>query len=162
SPMPKADELRLHGSMHQLARLDPSNLGEATVENVRAHMGRLLKRAKGEGDAALFAFSGHGSFVAGTGPVLCLADAVQDLGGGVLPLRRVGQMVRDHDARSKLVGVLDCCHVTGPSSPDIQVTALPSSGTAADVAGAAADFDVSDRVLLAAKPGKLAYQMHLG
>jgi Caspase domain len=161
SPLPTADELRRDGALSWLSTLPAENRGEATVDGVREGLAWLFERTKGEGSAAVLAFSGHGAWSGEAGPVLCLADTSQELTRGVLPLREIRARVAEAGARSRLVVVLDCCHVTGPASDArLTVTALPSAGVPEPIAKE--DFDVSDRVLLAAKPGKPAYQMRLG
>ncbi len=156
------DDLQKHGPFDQLAKLKRENIGEATANNVSDTLGRLLDETKEGGDEVLFAFSGHGAWTEALGPVLCMGDTTSDLTSGVLPLKALRQLVSQHDARARVVAILDCCHVAGPEGETLQATSLPHAGTAEDVKGSDKDFNVSERVILASKPGKPAYQMRLG
>lgn len=137
--------------------------GAATADEVDRGLSWLLEKTAAEGTAAVFAFAGHGALSADGHPLLCLGGTSSDLGKGVLGLAALKQRVAAAGARSRFVAILDCCHVTGPTSgPELQVTGLPSPGQAAGVTIADEDFDLSDRVLLAAQPGQSAHQMRLG
>jgi hypothetical protein len=161
-PAPTDDELQKHGPLDQLAKLRRENIHEATAKNATDLLSRLLEETKAGGEEVLFAFSGHGAWTDAHGPVLCLGDTSPDLAGGVVPLKALRKLVSDHDARGRVVAILDCCHVAGLEGRDLQTTSLPHGGTAADVRDSDRDFNVSERVILASKPGKPAYQMRLG
>jgi len=97
--------------------------------------------------------------------VLCLGGVKPGFEKGVLALRELRKSVENASARARLVAILDCCHVAGPSiGSRLHVTALPHQGKVADVVASAkaGDFDVCDRLLLGAEPGQSAYQMRLG
>jgi hypothetical protein len=66
--------------------------------------------------------------------------------------------------RERLTVVLDCCHHAPEApAPDLRIhTALPHDATPEEVAADHADFDISERVLLAARPGQQAHQALLG
>jgi len=171
SPRFEDEELKelVEALQHEVI-VDPTKLKTASYgaleSDVKSGVGWLLESTK-EGDTALLSFSGHGSWSNTLGPVLCLGDTKRDTTGdvvnGVLPLRELQGRIERAGARPRLIAVLDCCHVTGPAThPRLQTTGIPHTGTPKDVKGDDKDFNVSDRVLLAAQPGELAHQMRLG
>ncbi|MBK8252602.1 MAG: caspase family protein [Polyangiaceae bacterium] len=161
-PLPTEEELKDNDALSWLRKLPETSRGEARAQGVKNGLIWLLEKAKSEGATVIFAFSGHGAWTQEQGPVLCLGDTAKDFTSGVLALRDLKKMVQEHGVRDRLVALLDCCHVSAQSAGGFTVTALPSRGTAANVEADRRDFDVSDRVLLAAKPGKQAHQMRLG
>jgi Caspase domain len=133
----------------------------ATGEDVRKGLDWLLDGSKK--GTALLTFSGHGAALSGGEPALCLGDTAKDFPSGVLPLRALRDQVKNAGANERLIALFDCCHVASRSPHErLRGTALPSARTAEDVARRSELFQVSDRVLLAARPGKHAYQMRLG
>jgi caspase domain-containing protein len=172
SPRFKDDELKeLVEALQQEVSLDFTKLQKASENanesDVTVGVGWLLENTK-VGDTALLSFSGHGSWSNTMGPVLCLGDTKRDdatgeVANGVLALGELQRRIERAGARSRLIAVLDCCHITGPAThPRLQTTGIPHAGTAKDVEADDLDFNVSDRVLLAAQPGQLAHQMRLG
>lgn len=167
TPLLTRAELDLREVQHGIdldAGKGPSvQLGGATAREVEQGLTWLLQESQQAGGAALFAFSGHGAWSSAEGPLLCLADTKPDFTGGVLSLKRLGQMVADFDAKDRLVALLDCCHVAPPpGDPRLMGSGLPHQGTPADVLGHADLFNVSNRVLLAARPARQSFQVRLG
>lgn len=171
---PKFDDKELNELIEALqgeVRLDLVQLqnarGGALESDVTLGVGWLLENTK-DADTALLSFSGHGSWSNTLGPVLCLADTERDpttgeVVNGVLPLGDLKRRIERADARSRVIALLDCCHVTGPATHRrFQTTGIPNTVTAKDMEDDDQDFNVSDRVLLAAQPGQLAHQMLLG
>ena len=132
-PAPTDEELQKHGPLDQLAKLKRENIHEATAKNATDLLSRLLEETKAGGEEVLFAFSGHGAWTDAHGPVLCLGDTSPDFASGVVPLRALRKLVSDHDARGRVVAILDCCHVAGIEGGDLQTTSLPHAGSEADV-----------------------------
>jgi Caspase domain len=136
--------------------------GAATESEVTKGLAWLLEQAQREGTTALLAFSGHGAW-SGAGALLCLEDTSQDFTRGVIRLRDLRAAVEKAGARGRFVAMLDCCHVTAPArTPGLKMTTLPVPGMLRGAKVDKEDFDVSDRVMLAARPGMPAYQMCLG
>jgi len=137
------------------------NWGDATEKEVTKRLAWLLDVSKGV--KALLAFSGHGAALPGGEPVLCLGDTAPGLTSGVLSLKTLRHDIKNAYADGRLVALLDCCHVASRSPHQrLRGTSLSHAVAAADVAGKEDLFRVSDRVLLAARPGELAYQVRLG
>lgn len=138
--------------------------GEATQASIQAGVAWLAGRMAADGAApGLLTFSGHGSYSKAQGPLLCPADVGADLAKGIA-VRDLSRMESLQAIRERLTVVLDCCHVVGdaPASNLRTSTALAHDATADEVAADHADFDISERVLLAARPGQSAYQALLG
>ena len=137
---------------------------EAKEDQVKVRLASLLSLSKG--GTALLAFSGHGAALPGGEPLLCLGDTAPGFKSGVLSLKTLGVQIKAAGAGDRLIAVLDCCHVEGrPTHRRLRAKALPSLATPEDVTRYASQedpFRVSERVLLAAKPGKSAYQVRLG
>ena len=135
---------------------------DATGAEVAKRLGWLLDRAHHGG--ALLAFSGHGAWSKDQGPLLCLTDAVPGFSHGVLSLRDLGHDIKKAGAKDRLIALFDCCHVASPTNHHrrMHAKALPHGGTADDVKGDDGLFNVSNRVILGAKPGKETYQARLG
>ncbi|WP_437623924.1 caspase family protein [Sorangium sp. So ce1151] len=137
--------------------------GKATKDGVKDSLEWLLATSKKSAGAALFAFSGHGAWSSTAGPLLCLEDTTQDFTDGVLALKDLGAEIAKARARHKLIALFDCCHVTASGrNSRLQGKALPHLGTAQNVVDDEDLFNVSDRVILGATPGKEAFQMRLG
>lgn len=139
-------------------------MGEATQASIQAGVAWLAGRMGADGAApGLLTFSGHGSYSKTQGPLLCPADVGADLAKGIA-VRDLSKMESLQAVRERLTVVLDCCHVVGdaPASNLRTSTALAHDATADAVAADHADFDISERVLLAARPGQSAYQALLG
>ena len=162
SPKLKVEHLVARDSIPGLKELTAENMGEATEQEVKKGLGWLLDRAHHGG--ALLAFSGHGAWSKDQGPLLCLTDAVPGFSHGVLSLRDLGHDIKKAGAKDRLIALFDCCHVAAPTNHHrrMHAKALPHGGTADDVKGDDDLFNVSNRVLLGAKPGKEAYQALLG
>ncbi len=157
------DELETNEHAGWLQSLDQVTLGEATESEVNDGLDWLLAASKESDGAALFAFSGHGAWSSEKGPLLCLGDTAPSFERGVLSLRKLGEDIKTAGVRHKLIALLDCCHVAASrGNPRLQGKALPHAATAEDVVGHQDLFNVSDRVLLGAHPGKEAFQVCLG
>ena len=142
----------------------PDALGPATSEAIQEGIQWLAERMASDGAAAgLFTFSGHGSYARGRGPLLCPTDVGRDLAKGIA-VRDLSKMDALQKVRERLTVVLDCCHHAPEApAPDLRIhTALPHDATPEEVAADHADFDISERVLLAARPGQQAHQALLG
>jgi hypothetical protein len=136
-------------------------VGAATKEEVAKRLHELLDPSRG--GTALLTFSGHGAAVPDLGPVLCLGDTAPDFKSGVLLLKTLRDDVRNANAGSRLIALLDCCHVEAPGpNQRLQGTSLPHRVAPRDVMNQEDLFRVSDRVFLAARPGMQAYQMRFG
>ena len=135
--------------------------GGAGETEVKARLASLLDVSRG--GTALLAFSGHGAALPGGEPVLCLGDTAPGLTSGVLSLKTLRDDIESAGAKGRLIALLDCCHVASRSPHRrLRGTALPHAAAADDVVSQEDLFRVSDRVLLAARPGKQAYQVRLG
>lgn len=143
----------------------PSDMrGEATRNAIQAGVEWLAgKMAQDTAAAGLLTFSGHGSFSKGKGSLLCPSDIGADLSNAVA-VRDLAQNASLQKVRDRLTVVLDCCHVAEdlPDTAANKPTALPHDASADEVAKDWASFDISDRVLLAARLGQTAYQARLG
>jgi hypothetical protein len=157
------DELETNEHAGWLQSLDQVTLGKATETDVNDGLDWLLAASKESDGAALFAFSGHGAWSKEAGPLLCLGDTAPSFESGVLSLRKLGEEIKTAGVRHKLIALLDCCHVAASRvNPRLQGKALQHVGTAENVVDHQDLFNVSDRVLLGAHPGKEAFQVCLG
>jgi len=119
--------------------------------------------AQNGGVPGLLTFSGHGSYAPDRGALLCPADIEKDLAKGIA-VRDLSKSEALQKIRDRLTVVLDCCH-SAPAAPASELrihTALPHDATPEQIAADHADFDISERVLLAARPGQSAHQALLG
>lgn len=111
----------------------------------------------------LFSFSGHGAALANGEPVICLGDVSPGFANGVLSLKLLGERIAQANAKDRLVAILDCCLAGTPkTNARMQSTSLPHDVQMESVANQQNSFQMSDRVLLAAAPGKHAYQVRFG
>ena len=157
------DEFETNDRVGWLQSLNQVKLGEATEYEVKNGLDWLLAASKESDGAALFAFSGHGAWSSEAGPLLCLGDTAPSFTRGVLSLKSLGESIKNAGVRHKVIALLDCCHVAGSrASSMLQRKALPHAGTPENVVGDQDLFNVSDRVILGAHPGKEAFQMRLG
>jgi hypothetical protein len=135
-------------------------VGEATEAEVTRRLASLLDVS--QRGTALLTFSGHGA-ATDEGPVLCLGDTAPGFTSGVLPLKTLRDDIKNAYAGGRLIALLDCCHVAASRhDPRLQRTSLPHAVAAEDVMKQGDLFEVSDHVLLAARPGMEAYQMRVG
>jgi hypothetical protein len=144
----------------------PENLGEATEGSIRSGVDWLVQQMNGGTVQGLLTFSGHGAWVEDKGAVICPAD-VREAFTGAITVRDLRSAVERGKARKALTVVLDCSHAApqryAVAPLDLRRnTALPHGGSAEDVATDDQAFNMSDRTLLAARPGKHAYQAQLG
>lgn len=142
----------------------PDRMGPATAESIQAGVDWLAGRMASDAAAAgLLTYSGHGSYSQDRGPLLCPSDMGRDFAKGIA-VRDLSKSQALQSVRERLTVMLDCCHVAPvTTASDFRApTALPHDGTPEQVAADHADFDVSERVLLAARPGQHAHQALLG
>lgn len=138
-------------------------LGEATGDMIQAGVAWLAERMQSNTAPGLLTFSGHGAWSRDRGPLLCPTDVGRDLAKAVA-VRDLSRSEALQKVRERLTVVLDCCHVS-PAAPatDLRAhTGLPHDGIPEEVAADHADFNISDRVLLAARLGQRAHQARLG
>lgn len=164
TPMLTAQDFEQHVSMRGIALGDAIRgiaVGDASKEEVKKRLASLLDFS--QGGTALLTFSGHGAAAPDVGPVLCLGDTSPDFKSGVLPLETLREDIKDAYAERRLIALLDCCHVAAPRPhPRLQGTSLRHTVATENVMKQEDLFRVSDRVLLAARPGMPAYQMRFG
>ncbi len=139
-------------------------LGPATKESIQAGVEWLAGRMASDTAApGLLTYSGHGSYSKDRGPLLCPSDIERDLAKGIA-VRDLSKSQALQGVRDRLTVLLDCCHASPVTKPSDfrSPTALPHDATPEQVAADHADFDISERVLLAARPGQHAHQALLG
>lgn len=142
----------------------PDRMGPATADSIKAGVDWLAGQMASDGAApGLLTYSGHGSYSPDRGPLLCPSDMGRDLVKGIA-VRDLSKSQALQSVKERLTVMLDCCHAAPvTTATDFRApTALPHDGTPEQVAADHADFDISERVLLAARPGQHAHQALLG
>lgn len=139
----------------------PESLGGADEASIRDGYAWLLAKMDSGKIPGLLTYSGHG-LIAGGGPAL----STTKLGAGdagAIPLKELGAAVKKYSAQHALTAVFDCCHLVVPASQSHlrRSTGLLSGGQMAPEV-VDEDFNVSNRVFLAARPGQAAYQCKVG
>lgn len=144
--------------MRDITALGP----RVTTAEVRSAFRGLIEWLRANTErSGLFVFSGHG-VLAGSNrePALCCSDTNNQAGlKGYLPLKSLRTLVTE-SVRGRLVIVLDSCHLAALNLVDdtgdgIVVGLEPEGASAAPPSD---EFEISGRVLLAAKEGQAAYQ----
>jgi hypothetical protein len=143
------------------AAVPPETLGDAAEASIRDGYAWLLAKMDGGKSPGLLTYSGHGMVVDGR-PALSTASLGGN-GAGAILLSDLRDAVSKAKAEQALTAIFDCCHVVAPAAQSHlrRSTALVAAGqTAPEIVDEA--FNVSHRVLLAARPGQAAYQCNLG